>query len=182
MSDWPIIRWRDGDPPRRIVVDDFVVEVDGVKHTVPAGFDDFDGASIPRWLWTTVGHPFMREFERAALVHDYLYGAPAARRAQGVDDRARVDELFYELLLRDGVDRPKAKRMRWAVERFGADRFVEDGANFVTRTRAQLEALEHQDCDCAHDEIQAMVDAGERDPELLQSFREIDWDIVKKLF
>ena len=182
MSRWPVIRWRDGGGlPRRVVVEDFDIEIDGERLTVPAGFDDFDGASIPRWLWTTVGHPFMREFERAALVHDYLYAAPDARRAQGVDDRARVDALFYAQLLQDGVRRPKAKRMRWAVERFGAERFVA-GPSDVPRTREELAALEAQDCSCAQDEIQALIAAGGRDPELLQSFREIDWDIVGRLF
>jgi len=40
--------------------------------TVPYGLV-FDGASIPKFLWPVVGHPYDSDFVQAAAVHDYLY-------------------------------------------------------------------------------------------------------------
>ena len=155
---WPVIAWRD-DAPLRVLVEDFVRETAGVTYRVEAGFDRFDGASIPRWAWTGIGHPFMREYERAALVHDYLYGRPEAREAVGLgEDRAAVDRLFLAHLLEDGVSPAAAHVMWWAVQRFGEPRFrCAASEGLVGMDAAEVEALESDDCDCAEREIAALL-------------------------
>ena len=56
---------------------------------IKAGFE-FDGASIPRFLWRLCGHPLEAPRIAAALVHDWLY------RAQ-VLDRGVADEIFNQI-------------------------------------------------------------------------------------
>ncbi len=58
----------------------FVIEV-------PKGFKS-NGASIPRFLWSVVGHPW-GEYEQAAWLHDYMYFKQAF-------DRKKCDQIFYE--------------------------------------------------------------------------------------
>lgn len=76
---------------------------------VPAGFV-CDGASIPRWAWTAIGHPLSGRFLRAAVLHDYAY-----RHAGDGDTRATVDRRFYHGLRADGVGRTRAALMYTAV-------------------------------------------------------------------
>lgn len=60
----------------------------GRDVTVPAGFDT-DLASIPRGLWNII--PLIGKYDRAAVVHDYLY------RANGVT-RAEADAVLNEAM------------------------------------------------------------------------------------
>lgn len=62
-------------PPGRLarVLEDFVyVSPDGLHWTTPAGFV-FDGASIPRVLWTRLGGPFDGPNIFIGAVHDPRY-------------------------------------------------------------------------------------------------------------
>jgi hypothetical protein len=61
----------------------------GVTYTIPKGFVS-DGASIPRWLWTLVGHPFSMRYMRQALFHDYLYKTQVLSRYEA--DRVLYDD------------------------------------------------------------------------------------------
>lgn len=76
-----------------------------------------DGASIPRvgLIWMLVGHPLQGLVLPAAIVHDGLY------RIGGPDGmpRAECDEIFYKLMLANGVNRVKAWAMYRAVRSFG---------------------------------------------------------------
>ena len=47
---------------------------------VRAGFE-FDGASIPRFLWRVCGHPLEAPRIAAALAHDWIYAARACARS-----------------------------------------------------------------------------------------------------
>ncbi len=78
-------------------------------HAVPAGFV-CDGASVPRWAWTAIGHPLSGRFLRAAVLHDWGYRHPA----EG-DTRATVDRRFFQGLRADGVGRVRAALMYAAV-------------------------------------------------------------------
>lgn len=69
--------------------------------TVPAWYE-FDWASIPRLLWTLVGHPMDTMVIRAALVHDYMY---TNMKYQG---RKKADDTFLEAMLVSGVRKSKA--------------------------------------------------------------------------
>jgi len=66
----------------------------------------FDGASIPRILWTTTGHPYQPDYLRAGLVHDYLYRFNPAKIG-----RKTSDKIFKGILRIDGVGRYQAWKM-----------------------------------------------------------------------
>ena len=61
----------------------------------------FDGASVPRFFWRLLGHPFDRRHLRAALRHDWHYQeADITRKA--------ADAGYYRDLVADGMPRPLA--------------------------------------------------------------------------
>ena len=65
---------------------DSTLEVDSGVYT--------DGASIPRPLWSVIGHPFSPKLIAPAFVHDMLYCSESF-------ERDVCDKIFYELLLED---------------------------------------------------------------------------------
>jgi hypothetical protein len=71
----------------------------------------FDGASIPRALWTVVGSPYTGSYRRAAVLHDY-YCYVHSRTWQD------VHHMFYDAMLTGGVGKAKANLMFYAVWRF----------------------------------------------------------------
>lgn len=94
----------------------FVDERLKLHITIPAGFK-FDGASIPRAMWTTTGSPFMPTYLGPALIHDVLYG-------NHMDDnrevsRKEADIIFKKLLRRNGVSKYQTWKMFRAVRMFG---------------------------------------------------------------
>lgn len=91
---------------------DIAVQLGDVLLTIPAGYC-FDGASIPPALWSVIGHPFVPQFVRAALVHDYAYTVkPVERKA--------ADVAFRDLLVNDGAGEWRAALMYRAVRLAGA--------------------------------------------------------------
>ncbi len=67
-----------------------------------------DGASIPRFAWTLIGHPFQGEFARSAFLHD----VGCERRTEP----ARVvHRRFYDGLRAEGVGFFRARAMWLAV-------------------------------------------------------------------
>ena len=85
----------------------FMYYIDHRWICVPKGFT-FNGASIPRTLWTFVGHPFSPQFVEAALVHDHM-----------IEDkrypRKKIDGKFHELLVVNEVNKSKAYWMHKGV-------------------------------------------------------------------
>jgi len=59
---------------------------------VPVGFMS-DGASIPKFAWSIVGHPFSGYFP-AAVVHDYLYRAGCKPDLS----RKQADKMLRDLM------------------------------------------------------------------------------------
>ena len=96
-----------------------------VLETLP-GFV-FDGASIPKLCWTTVGHPLEHRFLYAALLHDAMYSAQYL-------SRTAADKLFYSFL-RDfaGVGFAAACKIFAAVRLFG-------GIAWRSKTKEQIES------------------------------------------
>lgn len=76
--------------------------VDRVFHwvTIPPGFR-FDGASIPRCLWSLIGSPFEPDLMQAACVHDWY----CEHTAGCYQSRVIGDAVFFYLLTRAGVPR-----------------------------------------------------------------------------
>jgi len=44
----------------------------GKEYVIPAGFV-FDGASIPRFAWSFIGHPFDEHLRIGACIHDWIF-------------------------------------------------------------------------------------------------------------
>lgn len=91
----------------------FSYENDEYKITVLPGFI-FDGASIPRFFWRVIGHPFSYPVLRAGLVHDVLY-------ATEYFDREYADQLFADMLDLSGISELKEFAMHKAVRVGGGE-------------------------------------------------------------
>ena len=83
----------------------------GHEYHVPAGFE-YDGASIPDFAWSIVGHPFMNGYIRPSALHDYLV-INRWHTSQYVHNR------LFEALRVEKVAWWRAKTMHLAVNRFG---------------------------------------------------------------
>lgn len=90
---------------------DAVVDYQGKTILVKKGFE-YDGASIPRFFWITIGSPYDPCFMRPALFHDYLYSSQEY-------DRKFADDLLYALLIKNKVSKFKAYKIYLAVRMFG---------------------------------------------------------------
>ena len=77
-------------------------DVVGVLHVVviPKGYS-FDGASIPRWMWSFIGSPFEPTLMKAACVHDWY----CEHSAECYQSRVIGDAVFFYLLTKAGVAR-----------------------------------------------------------------------------
>jgi hypothetical protein len=82
-----------------------------VVITVPAGFV-FDGASIPDFAWSVVGHPFLRGYRRPSAVHDYLMKHKTIPSHE-------AHRYFYNCLRLEGVSRWRAVTLFNSVRLFG---------------------------------------------------------------
>ena len=76
--------------------------VPGTVHVViiPRGYI-FDGASIPRCLWSLIGSPFEPDLMQAACVHDWY----CEHTTGCYQSRVIGDAVFFYLLTRAGVPR-----------------------------------------------------------------------------
>lgn len=91
------------------------VDWNGKRVTVPYGFRS-DGASVPRFFWRWVFPPGDTRALRAAFVHDWIY-----RTHPEGWTKAEADQLFRELLIKDGMPERYARRAYWGVRLFGGD-------------------------------------------------------------
>lgn len=82
----------------------------GEIHVWP-GFET-DGASIPRFLWSTIGHPFTGRYQPGAVVHDALYMARLLTRQT-------ADAILFDLCRAAGVSVAKAALIYTGVAAFG---------------------------------------------------------------
>jgi hypothetical protein len=82
----------------------------------------WDGASIPRWAWSIMGHPLAADVRNASYWHDRL-----CEGSETPEDRMVADAVFLMMLRRAGVSRWR----RWAM--WFAVRFY---AVFVWRVKA----------------------------------------------
>ena len=85
----------------RELVNDVPVLINGQPHVIPAGFIT-DGASVPRGLWNLF--PPFGKYNKASLLHDYLYQF-------GTMTRAQADWCFLEAMKELGV----GFLTRWAM-------------------------------------------------------------------
>ena len=74
----------------------------------------WDGASIPRWAWSIMGHPLAADVREASYWHDRI-----CEGSETSEDRMVADAVFLMLLRRAGVSRWRRWAM-WAAVRFYA--------------------------------------------------------------
>lgn len=84
--------------------------------TVPTGFI-YDKASVPRIFWALM--PPDGLYGGAACIHDWIYHNHGILKDGRVFTKEMADELFYKIMLLDGVNKIKAKTMYLAVKWFG---------------------------------------------------------------
>ena len=112
-----------------ILFEDVVVESLGYSITVKKGFD-FDGASIPKWLWSIYGSPLNGNYVVASLIHDGLYAS------QKVSKRIS-DKIFLDVMKQSNVGYIKRTSMYLAVTMFGgkdwkeASEYKDEYTNYV---------------------------------------------------
>lgn len=71
-----------------------------------------DGASIPRFFWRYIGSPFVGKYRRASVIHDVY----CQTKSRPHDD---VHQVFYDMMIVDGVDKSDAIKMYLAVKTGG---------------------------------------------------------------
>ena len=93
------------------VTQPLIYSTSGVTIRVGKGFD-FDGASVPKLLWSFGFAPMGGGYDKSACLHDALY-------AGEVFEREICDELFLEAMESEGVSYLKRTMMYLAVRLFG---------------------------------------------------------------
>ena len=71
-----------------------------------------DGASIPKFFWTSIGPPFVGKYRRATVLHDVACVERSMPHEQ-------VHKMFLEAMLADKTPKRLAKKMYFAVSSFG---------------------------------------------------------------
>ena len=94
-----------------ILGNDKTVESLGYSVTVKKGFD-FDGASIPKWLWSIYGSPLNGDYVVASLIHDGLYASQKLSKNLS-------DKIFLDIMKQSNVGYIKRTSMYLAVKLFG---------------------------------------------------------------
>ena len=82
---------------------------------IPAGFIT-DGASIPRFLWRVIDHPFQSDYIEVYVEHDHDY-------ATGRIPRAEADRKMLDGLKAKGMGYFKRYVIYWGVRCFGASHY-----------------------------------------------------------
>lgn len=83
-----------------------------------------NGASIPKFLWSEVGSPFVGLYRNASILHDYYCGLKH-------EPPDLVNRMFYQAMIASNVNPAKASLMYEAVSMFGP-RWDEDGNDIST--------------------------------------------------
>ena len=112
-----------------ILSKDKTVESLGYRVTVKKGFD-FDGASIPKWLWSIYGSPLNGNYVVASLIHDGLYASQKVSKSVS-------DKIFLDIMKQSNVRYIKRTSMYLAVKMFGgkdwkeASKYKDEYINYV---------------------------------------------------
>jgi len=106
----PVIRPIPGRNMMRLV-EDYEVTSLGHRIVAPGGFRS-DGASIPPIGWHATYTPWHPVVLGPAVMHDWCY-------LSHVIPREIADDVFYDVLLRNGADETRAWLMVWAVAEYG---------------------------------------------------------------
>lgn len=119
-----IVQWIEHDGPDRdmLLLEPITYrDPSGKEWHVPAS-STIDGASIPRFFWTWVGPPFVGDYRRASVIHDYF----CDEKSEHWRD---VHLMFYFASLAGGVPIGDAQFMYGALQLGGPkwERITETG-------------------------------------------------------
>jgi hypothetical protein len=89
------------------------------KPWVACSGRSIDGASIPKFLWSIFGSPFVGDYRRASVFHDVAC-------IDKSETHQAVHRMFYEAMLDDGVGKKKAWTMYQGVRVLGPKWEVEE--------------------------------------------------------
>lgn len=92
------------------LTDDLIFEDDIYRIVCKVGYI-FDGASIPRALWSIAGSPFTGNYTYAACVHDILYQSRSVERWE-------ADDIFKHIMKLDKVSSFR-RYVMWSAVRLG---------------------------------------------------------------
>ena len=84
---------------------------DKEKIKIPEGFI-WDGASLPRAVWSIIGSPFVGKYQKASLIHDYMCNNKSEYTLK------YANKVFYTTMIAYGVNKSKAKIMTTCVNLF----------------------------------------------------------------
>lgn len=144
-----------GEDRKMLLIEDFAfVDPNGTTWNAPAG-NEIDGASIPRFLWATVGSPFTGDYRRASVLHD----VECVIRKR---PHKSVHRMFYDAMLCDGVALVRAKYMYQAVRTFGPKWDVNGVSTARTKNTANVgyeTMLLNQNLDLDIDQLENRLDA-----------------------
>lgn len=87
------------------------VDANGKSWDVPVGAI-IDGASIPRPLWTFSGSPFVGNYRRASVIHDYF----CESQTTGAEE---IHRMFRDAMIVDGIGTIEAAIKHAAVVAYG---------------------------------------------------------------
>lgn len=103
--------WLENDHEMKLLEDLTYVDSKGREWVAPLG-SIIDGASIPKFLWSIIGSPFVGKYRKPSIIHDYFCITK--------DKPSReVHELFCEMMEVEGVNYFPKKLMCFAVKQFG---------------------------------------------------------------
>jgi len=100
----------------------------------------WDGASIPRALWTAVGSPMTGCYRWASMVHDECYKHADEYIGLSVS-RKDADRMFHDGCRAKGISRAKAATMYYALRWFGERWSEAEPASAESLTEQQIQEL-----------------------------------------
>lgn len=104
-----ITEWLENESRKVKLTEDFAfIDAQGIEWLAP-NESIVDGSSIPRWLWSIFGSPFVGKHRRASIIHD-VYCVTKSR------PHKQVHQMYLEACKTDGVNKIKAKLMYWGVK------------------------------------------------------------------
>lgn len=106
-----VAEWLNEGREMRLTEDFGYTDPNGLIWLAPSG-SVIDGASIPKFFWSSIGSPFTDKYREASVIHDVA--CQEKKRTWEV-----VHLSFYYAMRASGVSQTKAKIMYSAVYHFG---------------------------------------------------------------
>jgi len=110
-----VTRWLtdpSGDDRNMELVQPFAyVDLNGKRWKAPAG-RRINGATIPAWLWSSLGSPYVGNYRRASVVHDVAC-------EDRIEPSEAVHLMFYHAMRCGGVKLVEAIVMYYGVKTWG---------------------------------------------------------------